>query len=244
MTETNKLNGRRNKPVISTIVTLVAVVIMCLLGNWQLQRAEHKKLRIEQIELRKSAKPLQLSDMSKGKEDLRDFPFEAFGMLQNDRVFLVDNRQHEGKVGYQVVVPVNTNAGTFLVNFGWVKGGQYREQLPVISLPQGSLTLSGIVAVPELNPMVKETAEFDQVWPKVIQQIDLPLIEKFLEEPVLDFIMLLSPEHPDGFIRDWQPVVMPPEKHLAYAVQWFGLAIACFLVYVFALRTRFKKNDE
>ena len=244
MTEKNKLSGQRNKPVISTIVTLVAVVIMCLLGNWQLQRSEQKKLRIEQIELRKSATPLQISDMSNGEEDLRDFPFEAFGMLQNDRVFLVDNRQHEGKVGYQVVVPVNTNAGTLLVNFGWVKGSQYREQLPVISLPHGSLTLSGIVAVPELNPMVKETAEFDQVWPKVIQQIDLPLIEKFLEEPVLDFIMLLSPEHPDGFVREWQPVVMPPEKHLAYAVQWFGLAIACLLVYVFALRTRFKKNDE
>ena len=32
----------------------------------------------------------------------------------------------------------------------------------------------------------------------------------------------------------YEPVVMPPEKHVAYAVQWFLLALASLVVYGFA----------
>ena len=244
MTKTTKQKRHRNKPVISTIVTLVAVVIMCSLGMWQLQRAEEKTIRLEQIESRKSAAPLQLADVLNSQEDLRDFPIEMYGSALTDNVFLLDNKQYEGQVGYQVLVPVQTNSGLVLVNFGWVKGSQYRDQLPNIELPDGQRLLRGIAAVPELNPMVMETASVDGQWPKVIQQIDLPFLETFVNEPLHGFIMLLSPQQPGGFIRQWQPVVMPPEKHLAYAVQWFGLAIASMLVFIFAVRTRFKENND
>jgi surfeit locus 1 family protein len=36
----------------------------------------------------------------------------------------------------------------------------------------------------------------------------------------------------DGLIRDWPPVDLKRNTHLAYAVQWFALAAAIFVYYV------------
>ncbi|MCD6062003.1 MAG: hypothetical protein K0S16_2314, partial [Moraxellaceae bacterium] len=39
----------------------------------------------------------------------------------------------------------------------------------------------------------------------------------------------------DGFVRDWSPSArlgIPPEKHYAYAFQWFSLAAAVLVVLI------------
>ena len=244
MTSNNATNQKRYTLVISTIVILVAVVIMSSLGVWQLQRAEEKSLRIEQIEKRKAEDPLSLGELLKSSDDIRDFPFQLYGKIDPHRYFLVDNRQFQGQVGYEVLAPVQTNEGLILVNLGWVKGTKYRANLPDVSLPKGTLFFQGIVSLPDLNPMISETALADDSWPKVIQQIDLALLESFLQEPLLGFVMLLSPESEEGFVREWQPVAMPPEKHLGYAIQWFGLALASLLVYIFAVRSKLKDRHD
>ena len=38
------------------------------------------------------------------------------------------------------------------------------------------------------------------------------------------------------FVRDWRPAVMGPGKHLSYAVQWFGLAIALIVIFIVNLK--------
>jgi surfeit locus 1 family protein len=50
-------------------------------------------------------------------------------------------------------------------------------------------------------------------------------IGRWLHSPVQDYVLLLDADVDDGFVRDWQPPVMSPERHLAYAGQWlvFGL---------------------
>jgi cytochrome oxidase assembly protein ShyY1 len=42
------------------------------------------------------------------------------------------------------------------------------------------------------------------------------------DESVL-VMQLLTPESL-ALVDQWNPVAVPPERHLAYAIQWFGLA--------------------
>ena len=44
-------------------------------------------------------------------------------------------------------------------------------------------------------------------------------------------LMILDPALPLGYTRDLEllPNTLPPERHLGYAVQWFGLALAVLL---------------
>ena len=45
-------------------------------------------------------------------------------------------------------------------------------------------------------------------------------------------VLLLDKDQPGGFVREWNPVVVGPERHVGYAVQWFALAAALVILYV------------
>ena len=45
-------------------------------------------------------------------------------------------------------------------------------------------------------------------------------------------LVLLDADQPDGYLRQWQPPGFPPLRHTAYAVQWFGLALALGIIYL------------
>ncbi|WP_288728953.1 SURF1 family cytochrome oxidase biogenesis protein, partial [uncultured Pseudoxanthomonas sp.] len=53
-----------------------------------------------------------------------------------------------------------------------------------------------------------------------------------LRQPALaQRVLKLDPALPVGFARDLDvlPNTLPPERHLGYAVQWFGLALAVLI---------------
>ena len=57
--------------------------------------------------------------------------------------------------------------------------------------------------------------------------------------------LLLDPEREDGFLRDWRPVIMSAEEHVAYALQWFGFAMTLTIIYVAVnFRTVAEDNNE
>jgi surfeit locus 1 family protein len=58
-------------------------------------------------------------------------------------------------------------------------------------------------------------------------------IESTLGRPVLPGLVLLDAEQPDGYEREWQTRFQSgPERHLAYAVQWFAFATAALVIYL------------
>jgi surfeit locus 1 family protein len=44
--------------------------------------------------------------------------------------------------------------------------------------------------------------------------------------------VLLDAGEPDGYLRQWQAPGFPPIHHIGYAVQWFGLALTLFVIYI------------
>ena len=45
-------------------------------------------------------------------------------------------------------------------------------------------------------------------------------------------IGLLDAGEPEGYLRQWQAPGFPPLRHIGYAVQWFGLALTLFVIYI------------
>jgi surfeit locus 1 family protein len=45
-------------------------------------------------------------------------------------------------------------------------------------------------------------------------------------------LVLLDASEPEGFVRNWQAPGFPPVRHIAYAVQWFALALTLAVIYV------------
>lgn len=232
---------RSRLPIWSTIVTFLAVVIMFALGLWQLQRADEKNQRLLAIDEASLAAPLNLKDALDLKEDARDYPIYFNGRADTTHYFLLDNRVHQGKVGYEIIVPIESHSGVVLVDFGWVVAPPLRSELPSVLIPNVAHDYKGMLSIPTNNSLINETAAFDQQWPKVLQQIDISVMAQHYKQNLMPFVVLLDEDLESLYQRHWQPVVMPPEKHIAYAIQWFLLAFAALIIFIYAQR---RKNRD
>lgn len=232
-------------PLVATIITFVCVVIMFALGNWQLQRAEQKSLRLQSIESAAKNAKINLNQVLQADiQEMLDMPVSFDGAADAQRYFLLDNKIHNGRVGYQVLVPLLTEAGAVIANFGWIAATNSRDILPSIKINDLNTRYDGVVSLPLNNSMVKETAVIDGNWPKVIQQTDLQIMEQHLQSEILPFVVLLDESDSSPLVRNWKAVVMAPEKHLAYAAQWFLLGLAAIVVFVIAERKKLKRNKN
>lgn len=211
-------------------ICALAVAMMVALGNWQLNRMHEKQDRLDSIAQKQQLGAVDLSTLLSTVEDTRDYPVKFVASLYPERMMFLDNRLHQGRAGYEVLVPASTDNGWLLVNLGWVAAENERSALPKVTLPQGMMTFEGFVHLPQKNVMVTETAQIGDAFPLRVQQIDVPLLASLVGKSLLPMVVQVTSPADARFIRDWQPVVMPPEKHLAYAVQWFALAFAAFLI--------------
>ncbi len=219
-----------------TLLTLVLLSLLLGLGNWQLERAAWKQTLIDrELEISQQS-PQPLLDVLETGGILDFRPVVARGQYDLARQLLLDNRIHEGRPGYHVLTPLQLEGqdGVVLVNRGWVPLGRSRSELPVLPGPPGVLPVSGTLArLPEKIFRLADTEEQTTGWPQVIQHVEFAAVEQRLGEAILPVILQLGSEEPHGFTRDWKPVYgIGPEKHTAYAMQWFTLALVLVLIYV------------
>lgn len=221
---TNKLT------ILATLIALCCIVIMFFLGFWQLERKQEKEQRLAQIESREGANPLYLADIVDDPNAFVDFPVRLTGELQ-EQLFFIDNRIKNGIAGYEVLAPVITAYGVVIINLGWVPGTGSRDQLPKVLMPF-TTEHKGVLYVPQDNTLINETNFNYGRFPVLMQQIDFKEIERHLGRDVLPFTLRAAPSENVNFVRDWSVVVMAPERHLGYAIQWFGLGIAGLTVFL------------
>jgi surfeit locus 1 family protein len=222
--------------VLPTLAAAALIALFCALGVWQLHRADEKRaLRIE-FDHRLQEAPVTIGAWASDATGLRNRRAMAAGAYDTGHQFLLDNRTHEGRPGYQVLTPLRlANAGVaVLVNRGWVPLGASRQKLPAVPAPSGPVRVAGIVAVPSAHPFLLGPAGYEAGgWPRVVQAIELAPMRKVLGYDLLPYTLRLAATEPDGFVREWRPYIgFGPARHQAYAVQWFALAATVLAVYV------------
>jgi surfeit locus 1 family protein len=158
------------------------------------------------------------------------------GQYELEHQLLLDNRTYRGHAGYHVLTPMQLADGgsVVLVNRGWVPTGLDRAVLPEIPGPAGPVTIEAVTSLPpEKLFRLGDAEEHNTGWPKVVQQPDLARLEQLLDTGLLPVILLLDASDAHGFVREWQPVYgVTPDKHRAYAMQWFTLALVLLLIYI------------
>ena len=225
--------AQRTRKLLPWLLTAISVAAMCGLGFWQLERMIQKQHRLASIAQKQSNGSVSLLT-ALTNDDPRDITVTFDGEPDTTHLVFLDNQIQDKRVGYDVIVPVRTNAGWVLVNYGWVSAPDMQRTLPTIKIDKGLLSFRGIVSVPGINPLITETNTQSWVFPALVQQIDFADLSQRLNRDLLPYVIQLTTDDV-AFVRDFRPVVMSPEKHLGYAVQWFGLAIAAAAIGGFAI---------
>lgn len=218
-------------------IAYVAVLSLLLnLGAWQLRRADAKQeLLAVQAESRDEARVDFRAWREAGHtvEALYNRHVSLQGRYLAGHSLLQDSQVLQGKVGYHLWTPLQTAAGLVLVNRGWLPSGDDRNHLPAFSTPLETQTLYGLWRpLPKPGLYVGSDDCDRSLWPRVVQYPRIEELECLLQAPVTNGILLLAPEAPSGYRRDWASGIMPPAKHYGYALQWIALALALTIIFI------------
>jgi surfeit locus 1 family protein len=221
--------------------------ILLSLGFWQMERAGAKQALVEQRAARELTAPLLLDAATRLTEDDRYRAAQVRGRYDSEQQWLLDNRVYGGLPGYHVFTPFRVEGETeptLLVNRGWVAVGETREYLPQLPVPAGPVALSGRLDSPASVALVLGDVPLESVADKVlVQSLDIAALAAARDMRLLPYALVIDEGQPGGLQYDWSPIPpMGPEKHLGYAVQWFGLAVALLIIYV-GVNTRGDGSD-
>lgn len=212
-----------------TVLTVAAVLLFLLLAQWQVRRAEEKQALLRLNARQLQAPVLTLRGDERLVEDrLRYRSVIVTGVWDGDHQFLLDNRIWHGRVGYEVLTPLEIEGArqVVLVNRGWVATSGDRTHLPEVFLPRERVTVSGMVdRFPEPGMHLKGMEIPTDGWPAVVQQIDPGVISELLGRSILDFQIKMAPHAAGGYVREWQLDFIDPHRNLGYALQWAAFAL-------------------
>lgn len=215
-----------------TLGAALMIALTVALGQWQLRRAAFKTELRDRIEAHAREVPVRLSTTAVEAADYQWRRVEVRGTYDAERTILLDNRILDGRVGYQVVTPLRIEGGTryVLVNRGWVALGPTRSELPAVPVPQGMQTISGIAVVPPAKVFeLGDASPESRRWQNLV-------LDRFAHWSGLDLqpiVIEQTNDAGDGLERRWDRPDLGVEKHQAYAVQWYSLAVLTFVLYVF-----------
>jgi len=230
---------------------VVLVVVMVLLGFWQLRRLDEKRDYAALVATRQAEPAVDVLAVvpageavdSAGVDAVLYRTVTATGVYEDDDTVVVENRTYNGASGAWVLTPLRLDDGSaVLVNRGFVGFDRAGTIVPPVA-PTGRVSVEGLVFPSQERGRFGPTdaAEGDL---EVLARVDLERFAAQVDYDVLPaYIQLIESSPPEDVAREGAPALVPlgapdPNEgpHLAYAVQWFIFSTIAAGGYVFLLR--------
>ncbi len=101
-----------------------------------------------------------------------------------------------------------------LINRGWIEAASNRDILPALDVAELARRVTGLAGhLPEPAMRLGGPGSAESGWPRVALYPTREQVEKMLGYPVLDTLMYLDADEPDGFLRAWRPQLVSPANH-------------------------------
>lgn len=218
--------------LIPTLITIPSLVLLLILGTWQVQRLQWKNGIIADIS-RQMALPAIELPTPVASEIVQYQKIRLTGeFLYDKEIFLyTGKREFKGKDGYDVLTPLKREDGSLLlVDRGWIPIEARNSDAFNASRIKGSVTVEGIVMKGEKNAtFTPENNPEKNLW----FWIDIPAIRDYLKQDIPAFYILQG----QGKDKSVLPIgstmnpAMIRNDHLQYAITWYGAALSLLVIY-------------
>jgi len=232
-------------------LTLIGIALFVRLGVWQLDRGNAAQALLAAFTAAPNA-PLEPFAPIAAAPPAGRYPHVAVrGRFVAGREYLRDEQLRDERLGVEAYAPFAPagQAALLLVDRGWIAWSHAPGSQPQVpALADGEVELRGIYApFPGSGLRVGgNRLVLQDAWPKLTLAIDRDEIAADLRQPVLPRVLLLDAgtrgdDAATAFDRRWTPKLMPPERHRAYAFQWFAFAFAAAALFALWIRKRREK---
>jgi surfeit locus 1 family protein len=225
--------------VVPTLATLALFPLLLALGFWQLERADQKQQMFDAYVARTGLSPIDLNQeisLREAGDAMLWRQCVVSGHYTGGEVFLLDNQVLKGVPGYFVFTPfvIDGTDTWIMVNRGWVPAGNYRDELPEVLTPEGSVVVNGAIHPFPAATMLLGGETAEQVGPGIsrMQTMDPGVLEDTLNHKLLPYVILLAASSPTGYVREWPVPGSGMERHMGYAFQWFALAAVLMIIFL------------
>lgn len=226
-------------------LVLVFAVVCSLLGAWQFDRRGEARTEIDRIDSNYDSRPVAietlLPELDSFDHDDKWSTVVLTGEYLVGEQMLVRGRPFNGRVGFEVLVPLRLeNGAIFVVDRGWIpvaSDGLSPTTIPVA--PAGRVTVVVRLKAGEVQIGGRTTIEASNQ----LATIHLPEIAKRLDQPTYTgaygLVASEDPRPTDAPLRSQRPV-RDEGPHLSYALQWYVFALLGFIGYGWAIRHEYR----
>jgi surfeit locus 1 family protein len=238
------VSGFRRPPWWALLLTAAGALLFIRLGVWQLHRADFKEALLRRYAASSSAPVQEFSGIA-AKPPSDGFPrVQVRGRYLADRVYLLDNPQHDERGGVEVFTPLALHEGSrlLLVDLGFLPGNGTGQAPQLPALPTDDVTLQGLYLPPPPTgfEMGGDALTGQAAWPKKAIFLDPAQVSRDLGRELYPRVLALDADPASIYVRvhtlDFSS--MPPARHRAYAFQWFSFAIAAVVILLVLNRKR------
>lgn len=238
--------------IVFHLVVASAIILMIVLGLWQLDRLDERKTFNSQVIERSEQDPLPLLDVladidagSLTPDEAEWLPVTTSGSFLPDQI-VEFNQSQAGRAGENVLAALALDDGTtVIVNRGFIPLG-----FSVPGAPATEVFVTGLVRTSEVRDRGGLTDSRDGPIVEV-RRVDIPLIAQQLPGEVAPVYVQLVRSEPSVVVGDPEPITRPrldSGPHLSYAIQWFVFALSVAIGWVLAVRrslaTRRRVNND
>ena len=215
--------------------------LLIFLGFWQLDRADEKSAIVAAFSANQQAAPADVKALLAGGNQQYRSAWLT-GALDSSRQIVLDNRVKNGRPGYEILEPMSVKGleadglpQAMLVNRGWVPASLDRSQLPEEEPVVGEVQVRGFL-YHNLRGGYRLDDQITVVrqWPSRVGWISVERAEELFGEPFYEYQLRLDSDSVGSLETGWVTVAVQPEKHTAYAVQWFVMAAVLLVMTLIA----------
>ena len=215
--------------------------LLIFLGFWQLDRADEKSAIVAAFSANQQAAPADVKALLAGGNQQYRSAWLT-GALDSSRQIVLDNRVKNGRPGYEILEPMSVKGleadglpQAMLVNRGWVPASLDRSQLPEVEPVVGEVQVRGFL-YHNLRGGYRLDDQITVVrqWPSRVGWISVERAEELFGESFYEYQLRLDSDSIGALETGWATVAVQPEKHTAYAVQWFVMAAVLLVMTLIA----------
>jgi surfeit locus 1 family protein len=221
------------------VMAIAALVLLVSLGNWQMRRLAWKEGLIGAIAERTHAAPVTLAAIEARAAEGGDPDYarvKVEGRLRNDHELYFYAPDERLGPGYHVLTPLAQADGSIVfVNRGFVPDDKKEPAKRQAGQLSGDVSIVGLVRTPaKPGPFTPANEPEKNIW----YWYDLDAMKTATLGPggghLVPFIVdaEAEPPPPGGWPKGGTTRLELPNRHLEYALTWYGLAVT--LVGVFA----------
>lgn len=231
--------------IVKWIPLLAFVLILPLLlslGFWQLARMDEKQQILQDIAQQQGKEAIHLSEaLKQQKKNFLPVTFQVTSVAEN---IYLDNQIVDGQVGVRVITPVITDISRqwILLDRGWLPYQDLTRQLPDAERLGTNIKVNGVLYQPSGRPFGSQKINWQADKKNLLlAHLDMHYLELAFQqqgEKLIDWIVYLNQSNPYTWQMILPGVSINPKKHLAYAIQWFALALTLCIIFFVLLFKR------